>query len=348
MAKPIPHILVEADPELTEHIWRASQTKPLVLAPASNASWLQNEFDANGDPYLHRFPALDIIGHLLKGKHSEEYRHLLRVLAAASRKFKLDREPLRISVAGSHTSISNAITSGYQHEGGDLNYLIEEEFLPGMRRHRLLARLLGAALRKIPRVETPWLAPAYRSLRPKVDRTDADLVELAARARSDLDVLVFEHGEHEIQLSRPVSPLIYVRRRDEKGRKGDWQELGFVASREPYWTTDHLIGQFRALCKDEPNLEGVLVKVVGTRTSDYCPVDAPVVGTRTFDAAAGTNISAILLDREFGILRPFELKDPLLPPVYRVLTPPGGGNRSSRTSFGSICFTQVVCMAPSK
>lgn len=314
MAQSTPHILIEADPELTERVWHASARKPFVLAPADQASRLQDKYTESGDPYLLRFFALDIIGHVLKGQRSEQYGHLLRILDDIRRYFGNEGEALRISVVGSHTTISSAITNGYQLAGGDLNYLIDEHFLLGMRRHRQLAGLLGAALQKLPNVVTPWLAPIYQDLRPSIDPPLEDLIELAARARSDQDVLNFEQSELELRLSRPVSPLIYLR---APGRKL-WEPLGFTKGRPPYWTTDSLIRQFKERCADEPKLEGVLVKVVGTDTRQYCPVDAPVVGTRTLDAAAGTNISAILLDKEFGILRPFNLSGRLSPPVYRV------------------------------
>jgi hypothetical protein len=311
-----PHILVEADPALTERLWRGSEIKPFVLSPDIWRNTFKHEATSDGDLYVFRLKAIKLIRVLLRDGNKDcedSLADLRRFLSDVRRHFGLGGGPLRLAVVGTHTSISNQVVVGYEYDAEDMDYLHDNEFVPCRRRHRQLGGLLGAVLRKLWRVDIIWLTEAFPDLCPRQDASAPEYDRLGATAREALGTIPREFVEEAgLLLKRPAVPLMYMR----SPSRPEWEPFVSLDGRPPYSTTDLLIQQFGEASAKQPGLEGVLVKVLAPHL-EYSPVDPPLVGDKTLGLARAANVRAILLDRKRGIVRPYDA-DPSFPPIYRV------------------------------
>lgn len=312
-----PHILIEADRDLTAHLWRESEIKPFVLTPQIWACELQDELTPDGERYVSRLPAIGLIRHLLGDAEPDDSSavDLKRFLVDVRRHFRVGRGRLRLAVVGTHTSISNQIVVGYEHDGGDMDYLHENDFVPCRRRHRQLGGLMGAILESLWRVNTIWLTRAFPDLCPQQDAPKQEYELVGAAAREALRSVKREFVEEaRLLLKRPALPLMYTR----SPARPEWEPFVSLDGRQPYSTTNLLIEQFGQASAKQPGLEGMLVKVLAGDLDEYSPVDPPLIGDKTLKLARDANVRIILLDRALGIVRPFGVADPSFPSIYRV------------------------------
>jgi hypothetical protein len=320
--QPSPHILVEVDVDLTWHLYRGCEVKPIVLSPDPLGSRLQSELLYPDDPEkecarLYTIEPLELIDVLLKHKQDSGHVGDLRdVLKFARSHFGLrEDENLVTAVAGTHTSAYGSSFIGYMQGGLDIDRL-HHSFAEGLRSRRTLAGLFGLALDRLEGIELAWLADVFPSLSPKGygGLVDDSYVDLAARARADLLAIGWDHVPG-IPLKRPTLPQIYVR----NGPKVGWRAFENGATRRRLAsTTDALISQFAQAKRQQPGLQGVLVKVVIGDITAHNAVDPPLIGARTLALAGKAGLAAILLDSRVGVIRPCDVVEPLHPPVFAV------------------------------
>jgi hypothetical protein len=312
-----PHILIEGHIALTQALWdRCGSRKPIVLSANAHVHPVASLFrqgyqDQWGDGLVHRlFGAFMIMGHRRTGKDwINSFGKLQFVLELARDRFKLARDkPVRIVCAGSHESLWAQEQTG--HDG--LLREHEQKYLAELKRGREYARALYEALSTVEGIELVWAAKAFPQLRPRT-RTPLYL-EVAGMARQALMDLM---DELPAGTAVPAIPRLYTRARTNEPWKaftgGRWNGRG------PYTTTTKLLEQYRNSLVHQQGHECVLTKLLPPDEQWLNPCDCPIVTLEQRKLAAAAGVSAILLDRRFGVIEyDYDRRPRRVPAIYAI------------------------------
>lgn len=307
-----PHILIGVHPALTKSSWERFGRRPFVFEFTARTLWtLGRPIDRFGHEMICPLPVKEFIGHLCYHLPNDEALIGVRTdLERARQHFRLDSgAPLRVAIAGNYSSMCRALSLD-SLMGVDS---LEDLFIQASLRDRKLACLVGSALEQIGGVELIRLpgniAPDLRS--HDYDRVVTDVRSLCDERQGD-------QLAGGVQLKLPVQVEIYWRRRGS-----EWRLLDAGGPQSPaYSDTEWLIQRFLEFKIDSAgnggdDVEGVLVKLLGTHPSRHSPADSPILTPLQHQAAQTAGISAILLDARHGIL--IQPGDGLnLTPVYGV------------------------------
>lgn len=247
-----------------------------------------------------------IMGHRHAGTDwIDSFGRLQSVIELARDRFKLARDtPVCIVCAGSHESL------WAQEQAGQGGLLREDEqvYLAGLKRGREFAKALYQALSTVDGVELRWVAEAFPQLRPKTPTLQYP--ELAGLARRDLI------DETPVRTTIPTIPRLYTRARATEPWKpfaGGRQKNG----RGPYTTTTKLLEQYMGSLVHREGHECVLTKLLPREEEWLNPCDCPIITLEQRQLAAEAGVSAILLDKRFGVIEyDFDQIPPRVPSIY--------------------------------
>ncbi len=311
-----PHILIEGHIALTQALWdRCGSLKPIVLSANTHVHPVTSLFrqgyqDRWGYGLVFRlFGAFMIMGHRQTGTDwIGSFGRLQFVLDLARDRFKLARdEPVRIVCAGSHETL------WAQEQAGQGGLLLEPEqkYLAELKRGREYARALYEALSTVEGIELIWAAKAF-GLQPRT-RTPLYL-DVAGMARQALIDLM---DKRPAGTAVPAIPRLYTRVRADEPWKaftgGRWNGGG------PYTTTTKLLEQYKNSLSHREGHECVLTKLLPPDERWLNPCDCPIVTLEQRKLAAAAGVSAILLDKRFGVIEyDYDTRPPRAPPVYAI------------------------------
>lgn len=321
-----PHILVGADPALTRLVWRQYMERPFILALNRSTLLLGDPRNRFGDLKVHQFLFERLVGHLFYGRPDQEAMiDIQGILGRVRQHFNLpEKSQLTTVVVGNHFSMASALKVG----DGLGSVSLERFFMKERMRERRLGCLVGAALERIEGVKLCWLSDVLGDMKP-TDRTseyDSLVKDVRALLRSARATQLA--GAPKTLLKLPTSPRIYVRNAGvPNAEPGPWRPLEVTdRPRGPFSVSSFLIEQFliarfELIDQDGPELEGVLVKVLGSNLSRHSPADTPIITTSQRNEAKAAGLKAILLDARRGVVfptGPFDEEIGETMPVYGV------------------------------
>ena len=228
---------------------------------------------------------------------------LRETLADAAEELGLSQgERLRTVVVGDHCSLVDHFRYGTLYSAGDPEAF---DYFKGLKRQRRFAKLLGRALETLSEVELHWLSEALPDLVPQAE--DPSFAPLAAQARRDLEELLpsmlGEDGP-PLHLKFSALPLLYLR--EHGNGSGGWLPMTEFIDGRLHSTTRTLFAQYREFLAANPGqkFDAVLVKLLLDDDRLHNRADPPMVTREHLEAAQELGLTAILLDRRHGIIRP--------------------------------------------
>jgi hypothetical protein len=325
----LPHVLIDAIPELTARLIRSDQT---TFVFSSNAvvhgypTWssIENrhrralspfdeddELDEAAPTTLALVCQFDPIGLIFEALNAGEapiedaMTRLQGMVEGVNKHFKLEfDEPVRIACVGSHGSL-------WQHEHINVPQRNSEirDYLDKAAKRRQFVADLHSALSKMRGVELQWLAESCAAVRE--DRERYWITELP-QEYGRLAGLTRRHLREKPKLKplRGCVPLIY------SGLDGEWQLYG-DGPKGPSRTTKRLLEQFSTSKARSEGHHAVLVKLLPDDPGAHNPCDNPIIDTEQLELAQNSGITAVLLDARCGVIHHSDVKAKHeLPDIY--------------------------------